>query len=238
MRPLRTWSVTATNLPEHARNPIHTDAGAQAAGFPRALVAGVTTYAYLTHPVVVGWGVAWLTDGGGEVRFHAPVFDGDLVHCTPVIDDASTRIEAWAGNGGPRATLTVWEQAPPAAPLRAGDELAPVEVSLTGGLDHSYGSRAGDDLDVYERKQIVHPAVWPALANHVVHTQLAEGPWIHVRSRIEHHALAPTGVSARVTSRVIDRFHRRAERAVLDMRIAVGDVIVASLEHEAIVRLT
>jgi len=45
------WTVTAQNLAEHARNPIHTDAGAQAAGFPRALVAGVTTYAYLTHPI-------------------------------------------------------------------------------------------------------------------------------------------------------------------------------------------
>jgi hypothetical protein len=34
------WTVVARNLPEHARNPIHTDAGAHAAGLPRALVAG------------------------------------------------------------------------------------------------------------------------------------------------------------------------------------------------------
>ncbi len=54
------WSIKAQNLPEHARNPIHTDAGAQAAGFPRALVAGVTTYAYLTHPLIVAWGEDWL----------------------------------------------------------------------------------------------------------------------------------------------------------------------------------
>ena len=49
------WSVKAQNLPEHARNPIHTDAGAQAAGFPRALVAGVTTsvsYTHLTLPTI------------------------------------------------------------------------------------------------------------------------------------------------------------------------------------------
>ena len=52
---LTSWSIIAQNLPEHARNPIHTDAGAQAAGFPRALVAGVTTYAYMTHPVVAAW---------------------------------------------------------------------------------------------------------------------------------------------------------------------------------------
>ncbi|SVB41331.1 uncharacterized protein METZ01_LOCUS194185, partial [marine metagenome] len=39
------WSVRARNLPEHARNPIHTDEGGRAAGFDAALVAGVTVYA-------------------------------------------------------------------------------------------------------------------------------------------------------------------------------------------------
>ena len=47
--PLRDHQVVAQNLPEHARNPIHTDEGARAAGFDRALVAGVTTYAYLAN---------------------------------------------------------------------------------------------------------------------------------------------------------------------------------------------
>ena len=32
------WSVTAVNLPEHARNAIHTDAGARAAGIRCLLV--------------------------------------------------------------------------------------------------------------------------------------------------------------------------------------------------------
>ena len=53
---LQPWTVRARNLSEHADNLIHTDAGARAAGFPAALVAGVTTYAYLTHPVVAAWG--------------------------------------------------------------------------------------------------------------------------------------------------------------------------------------
>lgn len=237
MGPLRTWTVTAANLPEHARNRIHTDEGARAAGFPRALVAGVTTYAYLTHPVMVGWGLAWLAGGGGEVRFHAPVFDGDVVRCTPVADGTGTRIEARVGNGGARATLTVWPDAPAATPMRSGHDLAPVEVPLSGELGHSYGSRAGDELDLYERERIVHPAVWPALANQVVHTQLAQGPWIHVRSHIAHHALVATGATASVHARVVDRFHRRGERAVLDVRIEVDGVPVASVEHEAIVRL-
>lgn len=32
------WSVHAKNLPEHARNPIHTDEGGRAAGFDGALL--------------------------------------------------------------------------------------------------------------------------------------------------------------------------------------------------------
>ena len=50
------WSIVARNLTDHASNPIHTDAGARAAGFPRALVAGVTTYTYCVHPIAEHWG--------------------------------------------------------------------------------------------------------------------------------------------------------------------------------------
>ncbi len=103
---LETWTVRARNLPEHADNRIHTDAGARAAGFPAALVAGVTTYAYLTHPIVAAWGLDWVANGGGEVRFDAPVFDHDEVTCTPVVDDDAVVVEARCGDeDGPRATL-------------------------------------------------------------------------------------------------------------------------------------
>ena len=54
-----TWTVQARNLPDHASNKIHTDDGARAAGFESALVAGVTTYAYLTRPLVAAWGLDW-----------------------------------------------------------------------------------------------------------------------------------------------------------------------------------
>ena len=79
----RPWTVTARNLAEHARNAIHTDEGAQAAGFPRALIAGVTTYAYMTHPIVEAWGLDWLSGGGAEIRFKSPVFLDDEVLCQP-----------------------------------------------------------------------------------------------------------------------------------------------------------
>jgi acyl dehydratase len=237
-----TWSVTAQNLPEHAGNAIHTDAGAQAAGFPAALVAGVTTYAYLTHPLVAAWGVDWLTRGGGEVRFRAPVFAGRTLDCTPVVDSDDPEVitvEAIAvgEERNPRATFAAVRDsgAPPA--LRPGDELPSRQFVLTGKFGADYGSRTGDDLDLYERDGIVHPAVWPAIANNIFTTDLVRGPWIHTRSIIRHHAPGPTGATVDVHATVIDRFQRSGERAVVDVLIELDGRPLATLEHEAIVQL-
>jgi acyl dehydratase len=92
-RPQAPWSIVARNLPEHANNSIHTDEGARAAGFERALVAGVTTYAYCLHPVIQHFGLDWLVTGEAEVRFRAPVFDGDQVSF-PLKSIESSRVES------------------------------------------------------------------------------------------------------------------------------------------------
>jgi acyl dehydratase len=246
---LHDWSVIAQNLPEHARNPIHTDVGARAAGFPRALVAGVTTYAYLTHPVVAAWGEAWLERGGGEVRFRRPVFEHDVVECRvepggePGSDaeiNAVVVAAVTAEPEQPRALFAAVRDARLAAPswaMRDGEPLPVHEVELAGEWGSDYGERAGDDLDLYARSGLVHPAVWPALANSVVHAEVARGSWIHTRSIVRHHALAPAGSVAHVHAVVVRRFQSHGERAVLDVRIDVEGRTVASLEHEAIVAL-
>ena len=94
MPELQPWSVTAVNLPEHGENPIHTDAGAIAAGFPGALVAGATVYAYLTHVPTAAWGLEWLSGGGAEVRFSSPVMNGALVDCVPIDGVVEARVDA------------------------------------------------------------------------------------------------------------------------------------------------
>lgn len=239
------WEVVARNLPEHARNPIHTDDGARAAGFPRALVAGVTTYAYLTHPLLVAWGETWLAGGGGEVRFRRPVFDGDLVRCRPVgaagleaaTVEAATVEVVTDEPDQPRAVFRAVAVAGPPPPMRDGQVLRPVEVALDGEFGSDYGIRAGDDLGVCGDLGAVHPAVWPALGNLVVHAQVARGSWVHTRSVVRHHGLAASGATALVRSAVVRRFVAHGERAVLDVVIEVDGVVVATLEHEAIVAL-
>lgn len=234
------WTVTARNLPEHARNPIHTDAGAQAAGFPRALVAGVTTYAYLTHPLVVAWGADWIGRGGSEVRFRRPVFDHDLLHCTPVRDGDGDGVAVHAITGEaeqPRAIVRAVRDSGPHPPMRPGEPLPSRQIRLDGEWGSDYGIRAGDDLALFTEHGWVHPAVWPALANQVVHADVARGSWIHTRSIVRHHAIAPAGALADVQAVVVRRFEAHGERAVLDVRVEIDGVVVATLEHEAIVAL-
>ncbi|MEY4174454.1 MAG: hypothetical protein RI900_1619 [Actinomycetota bacterium] len=222
------WQVVARNLPEHARNPIHTDAGAQAAGFPRALVAGVTTYGYLTQPLITAWGLDWVAGGGGEVRFRRPVFDGDLVRCVVSRDGDDVVVQAVTDEPEqPRAVFRAIRDGGTPPAMRSGETLAARELGLAGewGAEHSPGSG------------ISHPAMWPVLANQIVHAQVARGSWIHTRSIVRHHGLARVGSVAVVRSSVVNRFESHGERAVLDVVIEVDGVPVASIEHEAIVAL-
>ncbi len=234
MTPLQSWSVDAVNLPEHANNAIHTDAGARAAGFPGALVAGVTTYAYLTHAPAMAWEMSWLTGGGAEVRFRHPVLDAERVDVLVDPDDAEA-VTATVG-GAPRAEARFGRTAE-ALEERDGPALDPIEF-VVDSTWCDYGLRAGDDCPLYLQHDIAHPTSWPRIANQFCHEQLVDGSWIHVRSRIAHHGVAPRGSRLRATARVAARFDSRAgERAVLDVRIDADTVPVASLEHEAIIRL-
>lgn len=231
MTELQHWSVIAANLPEHADNPIHTDAGAIAAGFPGALVAGVTVYAYLSHVPMTAWGIDWLSGGGAEVRFTSPVMDGALVHCAPVASTVEAHVD-----GEVKARCVVdWEASP--FGMQTGEPLVPIEFVA----DHTwsdYGARAGDDLALYAEHDLLHPVSWMRVANQFFHEQLVTGSWIHVRSRIAHRGLAHVGSTVRAEADVVDRFESRAgKRAVAHVRITADGQPVADYEHEAIIEL-
>lgn len=233
--PLLPWSATAPNLPEHADNPIHTDAGARAAGYPAAVVAGTTVYALMTHLPAAAWGLDWVGHGGAEVRFLDAVLADDLVECRATRAGDGWQVEASARDSV-RATCEVW-RATETPPPRRGEPLDPLVVELADGWA-DYGVHAGDDLGLYREHGVVHPAAWPSLANRIMASQLVRGPWIHTRSRIAHLGLAPRGATAVTEAELIDRFRTRmGHRAVVDVRIRADDVPVCAIEHEAIVEL-
>lgn len=235
MTELQPWSTTAVNLPDHADNLIHTDAGARAAGFESALVAGATVYAYMTHPAAQAWGKEWVAHGGGELRLRRPVFDRDPVDCVITNDETGPVVTATVA-GDARASLALWGSGDAPA-LRDGERLKDHVVELQDS-HADYGIRCGDDLTLYAEDQIAHPVTWVNMANVVFIENLVTGPWIHVRSRIFHEGLASVGQTIRVTSNLVERFDSRAgERALVDMRFFADDVPVATIEHEAIIVL-
>jgi len=237
MTDIQNWSTTAVNLPDHANNPVHTDAGARAAGFERALVAGTTVYAYLTHPVVSAWGTDWLTGGGGELRLRRPVFDQDTVDCTiGTTENHNGPVVSAEVSGDVRATLALWSRILAPAP-RKGETLAPHSTELTQA-HVDYGMRAGDDHVIYTENRIVPPVTWTTLANEVFMQNLVTGPWIHVRSKIFHQGVARIGETLTIESTLVKRFDSRAgERALVDLCFFVDKSPVCTVEHEAIIVL-
>ncbi len=229
------WSIKAINLPEHADNPVHTHEGGLAAGFPGAVVGGTTIYAYMTRPVAMAWGPEWVTGGGADTAFRAPVIEDDLVAVTSdetaeahrIVASVAGRECAWLA-----PTLTPAEFSSP-----KGERFEPLVLTL-GTEWHDYARRAGDDLALYDEHNIVHPVVWPSLANRVFTTHLVTGPWVHTRSRIAHLGPAHPGDTVVIEVWETDRFQSRSgERAVVDIRFSVDDRPVAAVEHEAIVKL-
>ena len=229
---LAAWSAPAVNLAEHADNTIHTDAGAQAAGFPAALVASVTIYAYMTHVPTTAWGKDWLQAGGAHVRFRSPIFDGEIVDYLPSIDGT---VDASVDGGTRSACLVSRSGAHPERCTGIGDELEPISFVADASWE-TYATRAGDDLAIYGDRKILHPVSWMRIANRFFHEQMVTGPWIHVRSNLVHHGVALHGARLDATARVVDRFDSRAgERAILDVRISADGQPVATYEHEAII---
>ena len=234
-----TWSVHAKNLPEHSRNPIHTDEGGKAAGFDGALVAGVTVYAYLTNPILTLWGVDWLREGSSVVEFKSPVLADELVECITVLDDMSLNVNATVSNQI-RAQCTAFIGKPVSSnsPDSSIELLETEEIHLVNEWEN-YGHRLGDDHEIYSDLGVIHPAVWPSLANYVVEKNLVTGAWVHTRSKISHQDLVQIGSVATLESRVINRFETKAgNRAVINVAVTVEGEKVAEVEHEAIVSLS
>ena len=234
-----TWSVHAKNRPEHSRNPIHTDEGGKAAGFDGALVAGVTVYAYLTNPILTLWGVDWLREGSSVVEFKSPVLADELVECITVLDDMSLNVNATVSNQI-RAQCTAFIGKPVSSnsPDSSIELLETEEIHLVNEWEN-YGHRLGDDHEIYSDLGVIHPAVWPSLANYVVEKNLVTGAWVHTRSKISHHDLVQIGSVATLESRVINRFETKAgNRAVINVAVTVEGEKVAEVEHEAIVSLS
>ena len=249
-------SLVAFNTATASANKIHDDEVAQRFGFRGGLVPGVDVYAYLCHPPVEAWGLAWLERGTMRARFLSPVYDGHRVEITPRGDgrlelrDAEDALcaEGVAGlpdAAAPRPDPADWpdvEQAddpPPASP----EVLVP--GTAFGLAPHGFrADRAGEYLadvratsPVFTERGVAHPGWLLRDANYVLSANVRLGPWIHVESAVQHHGLVRDGQEVTARAIVTKEWEQKGHRFVeLDVLHLADLHPVARTTHTAIYR--
>jgi acyl-coenzyme A thioesterase PaaI-like protein len=142
--------------------------------------------------------------------------------------------------------LSTWPDAVPAtAPPDASPEsLAPgTALRVAGHRFHAdqadeYLADVREELPLYRDARVAHPGWLLRDANHVLGGNVRLGPWIHVESRVRHHALVQDGESVDARAVVTREWTRKGHRFVeLDVGIvADGERVVARVDHTAIYR--
>ncbi|MBK6659322.1 MAG: MaoC family dehydratase [Proteobacteria bacterium] len=257
---LPAWSVTAINDAANGRNPIHDDAAAQRHGFAGGLVAGVTTYGYLLHPMVALLGQEFLRNGASQVRLRSPIYAGqrlDVVATVSAVSSAALGLELEVRNDSgavcavgaaqwpapapvarpqPR-TATLPETLRPATPeaLRAEPVLGTLSVARTRDEVAGFNADAADELDCYSG--LVHPAWLLRQANILLDRSVALGPWIHTASDIQHLGIVRPDEAITVRGEVIGLSQRKGhDYADIDIVIETTQPVMRIL-HTAIYRL-
>lgn len=255
--------IRARNLAAETENRIHADDVARQYGFEGGLVAGITTYAYLTRPVVERWGEAWLARGTFRVRLLSPVYDGETIDVVarpagrsePVLEvearNAAGRVCAVATAGlpddvGERPDPAAW----PEAPLPAPEERPRVSTATMRGLGTlgsvvrtfraerapEFLAAIDDDLKAYREGGPAHPGWIVYDANQVLARNVALGPWIHTATEATHFSTVHDGEVVTTSGRVADVYERKGHEMVdLDLLVTADRTRpVWHLRHTAI----
>jgi acyl dehydratase len=255
-------AVTTERLPEYrvearntlvaSENKIHDASVAREYGFRGALVPGVTVYAYMTHPLVEAFGVAWLERGTASVRFVKPVLDGEELTVSGAVTARDARglsaaLVAATAAAGECATLTATLPAGspvpvnlalyPAAPLPAErpvatrahlEGLAALGTPITTydeARAREYLDKVRDALGFYRGGGArVHPAYFLDQANRALDRNVKMSPWIHVGSTVRHLGGARVGETLATRGRVRSLFAKKGRDFVeLDLALVAGE---------------
>ena len=257
-RRLLTHSVRAFNGAAASENKIHDDAVAQRFGFRGALVPGVAVFAYMAHVPVAHFGRAWLERGAAECRFLKPVYHGDIARVAGERegDDLALLVEsnaercatgrAWMS--GARSapaidalpTSTPPAERPPASEetLAAGRALGITPFVVDRATLAAYLDEIGEAEPLYRAEGLVHPGQILRLANFALLQNVVLGPWIHVGSTIQFHALAHTGEELTLRARITSNGENKGHAIVAFDAIVVADGArtVGKITHTAIWR--
>lgn len=262
MREPVSWRGVAYNQAGSSENKIHDDEVARQYGFRGGLVPGTNVFAYLVHPAIEAWGLAWLAGGRASVVLARPVYDGDEVRVEPkaegsgryrgrVLDPAGTvRAEGEVAlsddeaTGAPRPhgdpEVPPAEERPPATreALEALRErgLGSLRARWSGDYRYTQTPESVPELVRPDGGGYASPAWAIGLANAILSANVRLGPWVHVQSEVQNRAAIPLGSRLVVEGRVADLFQRGGHEFV-DLQVEVflePDRPALSARHRAI----
>ncbi|MEO6317499.1 MAG: hypothetical protein ABIP36_01830 [Acidimicrobiales bacterium] len=256
MTDLQPHSLVAFNTATASANKIHDDEVAKRLGFRGGLVPGVDVYAYLCHPPLEAWGLAWLRQGTMRARFHQPVYDGHRVDITSA--DAG-RLELRDDDGelcaDGVATLPTepalipdpadWpdvaqvDDPPPAAPeaLMPGTAFGLAPHGFHADHHRQYLDDVRATSAVCADEGIAHSGWVLRDANYVLSANVRLGPWIHVESIVQHHDVVHDGDEVSARALVTKEWEHKGHRFVeLDVLHLANKRPAARTRHTAIYR--
>ncbi len=259
------YRVIGYNYAADHDNKIHSDEVAAQFGFKGGLVPGVGVYAYLTHPVVEAFGLAWLQRGAITAKFLKPVYHGEaaVVQATVSQTDPLTLSLALCNSEGtlcavgeaslpltppapnpaayPQRNLPAHRPAATLANLPTGTVLGSLEWSLDlVALAAQFLPKVRATLPLYFGAEAVcHPAFYLAQANEILMANVKLGPWIHTGSDVQHYELPRPGERLSLRGSVAASVAKRGHEIVaLELGLfAEETTLIARLRHTAIVRL-
>lgn len=209
-----TESVAIEDPPEIQKaNPIHAAGGAEAYGYERPIVAGLSSYGWAAASLIELLGESWLAFGWADMAFRRPVFAGDRLVTTATLGDGfcvyEQRNEAGKITTEGRAGLGLapfddeWDlpisrtAAPPISHApRLQPEQAPVgvdypgmcvELSVEGSREWS-ANRLGDHHGRYQEGDapFAHPSWVPGQMTPLIRHSYRFGAGIHTSGRVQH----------------------------------------------------
>lgn len=233
----RVVTSTPDPPPTHVPNPVHGDEGANAAGYERALVAGVRIYGWVADVVAAVAGPGWADGGWADVTLRRPLFAGEPVTITvaPGGDGWSVQATAPSSSGdGARVILdggvglgrAAWfDEIDPPPPSPA---LGPPEVRgtytvasaprrqplrpLGAYVTAAAARRAATDELGLERSDLpegrVHPWFLASRMAPLTRHNFTYGPTVHVRTQIQHRAPALADRRYVIGAQIVDAYER------------------------------
>jgi len=264
---LEPHALTAHNYAEASENKMHSDDVAGEYGFRGGLVPGVALYAYLSVPIVRTLGDDWLRDGRMSARFIHPVYDVEPVtvsahrlddpypsYQATLVDSRDTLCaiaNAWIPPEKTTVDFSLFPfRAVPEERLEAsidtlgdGSALGSLQVDFSGekteGEFANFLDEMRESLPIYRGAAArPHPAYWVAQANRLLKENVNLGPWIHVASDVQHHAIAEPGESIYMHGRIQHTYRKRGHEIVVLELVARGDNerLLVHMTHTAIVK--